>query len=207
MTHQILFPYQRILHMEEQEKNKVKLIINSFSPPSSPLFSLPQLPLPLASSPSPFSSLPCHASILTESVSLWLSHPPLPLKLPLALYLSFCSIYMGLPPFFVLPFCVLWCLIARYYFYLFLPPPQSQHPYLTDLPVYLLPATAIIYLLTQLHIFLPSLMSSIWFCNSHATNSFCSSSKLLHPTLNVAFWSTQIWCAQHMSACKAALYT
>lgn len=51
------------------------------------------------------------------------------------------------------------CLIACYYFYLFLPPPQSQHPFLAALPVYLLPATAIIYLLSQLHIFLSSLMS------------------------------------------------
>lgn len=123
------------------KKTELELIINSFSPPSSPLFALPQLPLPLASSPSLF-PLPCHASILTESVSLWLSHPALPLKLPLALHLflfacssiylsiSVYSIYTGLLFFFILLVVVvvggcclvLWCLIACYYFtFLFSP--------------------------------------------------------------------------------------
>lgn len=64
---------------------------------SSPFIPFLLLPLPSPSASCifslPFSSLPCRASILTESVSLWLSHPVLPLKLPLAphLFLFSCS--------------------------------------------------------------------------------------------------------------------
>lgn len=82
------FPYQGILCEDEhQERTELELIVIFYSPPSSPLFALPQLPLPLCISSLPASSLPRHAALLTESVSLWLSHPARPLKLPLALHL------------------------------------------------------------------------------------------------------------------------
>lgn len=150
----------------------MKPIINSFSPPSSPLFTLSQLPLPLASSPSLFFplfpampqswlrvlvydwvTLLCLWSFLSLSIFSYL--PALP-----CIYLSTLSIWVyclcSRTPCLVVSYCLLW-----FHLPLFLPP---WLPHFVALPVYLLPATAIIYLLSQSCICSPAWSLTHWFC-------------------------------------------
>lgn len=134
---------------------KVKLIINSFFPPSSPLFSLCLLHL----LPPLFLLFPVMLlSWLRVLVYDWVTLLCLWSFFLLYIYLSAPSIWFyHLFVFFHSVPCGVSLLVIIFTY--FLPPPQSQHPFLAALPVYLLPATAIIYLVSQLHIFLSSLMS------------------------------------------------
>lgn len=56
-TRHVQIPLPSFWHDDQKVKTEPRLITDSFSPPSSQLFTLPQLPQPLTSSPLLFSSL------------------------------------------------------------------------------------------------------------------------------------------------------
>lgn len=153
-------------------------------PPSSQLFTLPQLPLPLASSPS---LLPLLLTMpqswlrvlvydwvtllcLWSSLSIFSSVPALPSICLLHLYeFTVCFLH------------ALSCGVSSPLFISSSSFPLRWVPYFAALPVYLLPATAIIYLLSQSHIFSPAWCLTHWFClileHSHK-KKLCSASQI-----------------------------
>lgn len=182
---------------------KVKLIINSFSPPSSPLFSLCLLHL----LPPLFLLFPVMLlSWLRVLVYDWVTLLCLWSFFLLYIYLSAPSIWFY--HLFVFFHSVSCCLLLFLPIFTSAPIPTPFSCCSPRLPASCycnhLFSQPVAHFLIQPDVLLTD---SVWFCNSHVTNSFCSSSKLLHPTLNVAFCLTQLWCVQHTSACKAALHT
>lgn len=149
------------------QKTELKLIIKSFSPSSSPLhssLSLSSLGLLHLLPPCPAMLLSWLRVLVYDWVTLlylwsflWLSIFAYMLAPP-SMYL-YVFIYMSLHLFFAC--CALCCLFAYYFTSLFAP---SWLPHFVILPAYLLPATAIIYLLSQLHIFFPARSLTHWFC-------------------------------------------
>lgn len=145
----------------------------SFSPPSSQLFTLPQLPLSLASSSSLFPLLLAMPQVWlrvlvydwvtllclwsSPSLSIFSYAPALP-----SIYLSTLPIWL---------YCLLfaWSSCGVSLPLIILSSSFSSIPWLShfvslSLCSYLLPATAIIYLLSQSHIFSPAWSLTHWFC-------------------------------------------